>query len=142
MIVNFKLKDTSVKVPYKASVGSTGYDICSNEETIIKVGQIKLIKTGLYCSFPKGFDMQIRSRSGISLKHGVSVLNSPGTVDSDYRDEIGVILINHGDKEYEIKKGDRIAQIVFVKCIEPDIKVITNISDNSNRNGGFGSTGK
>lgn len=139
--VHFVKITPEVKLPTQSTENATGYDLFSNEDHIIKVGQVKLIKTGLLCQFRHGLDMQIRPRSGLALKYGITVLNTPGTIDADYRDELGVILVNFGEHEYQIKKGDKIAQLVFSVAIHPyfceEIKL-----ESTTRTGGFGSTGK
>ncbi len=100
----------------------------------------KLIHTGLYMALPKGWEAQIRPRSGLALKHGISIVNSPGTIDSDYRDEWGVILINFSDKPFKIMNGDRIAQVVFSKYEKAEFESV-EVLDETDRKGGFGSTG-
>lgn len=142
MTVDFKLLTDTAKLPQQATSGSSGYDLHSTEDVIIPVGKIKLVKTGLSCSIPKGYELQIRSRSGLALKHGVAVFNGVGTVDMDYRGEIGVILANFGENDFEIKIGDRIAQAVFAKVEHPKFNVVENLDITSRDSGGFGSTGK
>ena len=100
-----------------------------------------LIKTGLHIELPKNIEAQIRPRSGLALKHGITVLNSPGTIDEDYRGDIGVILINLSQKPFIIKKGDRIAQIVFQKVEKFDLEIVDKLSDTVRGEGGFDSTG-
>jgi dUTP pyrophosphatase len=101
------------KLPTRATDKSAGYDLQSVEGVILNPGERMLIKTGLVMIIQSGFEGQIRPRSGLALKHGITVLNAPGTIDSDYEGEIKVLLINHGDEAYSIREGDRIAQIVF-----------------------------
>ena len=127
-------------LPSKGTSGSSGFDLRSTSSSILKPGERTLIKTGVYLDIPLGYEVQIRPRSGLALKHGIGVLNSPGTVDSDYSDEIGIILINQSKDEYFIKEGDRIAQMVFSKVYEPLEWV--EVDDIENGRGGFGSTGK
>ena len=100
-----------------------------------------LIKTGLHIELPKNIEAQIRPRSGLALKHGITILNSPGTIDEDYRGDIGVILINLSQKPFIIKKGDRIAQIVFQKVEKFDLEIVDKLSDTVRGEGGFDSTG-
>lgn len=100
-----------------------------------------MIKTGLAAEIPIGTELQIRPRSGLALKQSVTVLNSPGTIDANYRGEIGVILINHSDTVFEVKAGMRIAQMVMVPVMHLDITVVDKVSDTSRGTGGFGSTG-
>lgn len=131
-----QIGEHSLPYPSRATTGSVGYDLRSTIRTTIPVGGRKLIGTGFKVTMPLGVEGQVRSRSGLALKHGVAVLNSPGTIDSDYELEVGVILINHGERPFEIEVGDRIAQIVFTRiCIAGDV-----VEDS--RAGGFGSTGR
>lgn len=130
--------------PAYATEGSAGFDIRSSVDEILEPGEFKLIPTGLYFELPINFEMQVRPRSGLSIKHGVTVLNSPGTIDSDYRGEVKVILINHSKEPFKIEKGDRIAQIVVSQTIVNFVSLVRvdNITENTDRNtGGFGSTG-
>ena len=114
----------------------------SSEETItITPGQKALVPTNIIIELPQGYEGQVRPRSGLALKHGITVLNSPGTVDSDYRGEIGVVLINHGDKDFEIKFGERIAQLIIAKYEHCEINEVTELSTSSRGEGGYGSTG-
>lgn len=122
--------------PSRATTGSVGYDLRSTIEATLQPGQRKLIGTGYKVTMPQGVEGQVRSRSGLAVKHGVVVLNSPGTIDSDYDLELGVILINHGAEPFQIGVGDRIAQIVFSRvCVAGDVV-------QGDRTGGFGSTGR
>jgi dUTP pyrophosphatase len=102
----------------------------------------KLISTGIYLEIPEGYEVQVRSRSGLALKWGITVLNSPGTIDSGYRGEVGVILRNHDHRPYTVKKGDRIAQLVMAAVVTADIEEITELTNTERSDGGFGSTGK
>lgn len=128
-------------IPKYQTKGSAGFDLHSNEDITILAGQTLLVKTGLAVEIPEGFEMQIRPRSGLALKHGITVWNSPGCVDSDYREEVGIILTNAG-KNFTIKRGDRIAQgtvnkvesVIFEEVFEID-------TSKTERKGGFGSTG-
>lgn len=107
---------------------------------VINPMERKLVHTGLYMALPKGWEAQIRPRSGLALKHGISIVNSPGTIDSDYRNEWGVILINLSDKPFKIMNGDRIAQVVFSKYEKAEFESV-EVLDETDRKGGFGSTG-
>ena len=111
------------------------------ESIIIKPLQRLLVKTGLYISLQKGYEAQIRPRSGLALKKGISVLNSPGTIDADYRGEIGVILINLSDSDFEINSGDRIAQMVIAKHETISWKIVDKLDESKRGDKGFGSTG-
>ena len=130
-------------LPKYETLLSAGMDIYANinEEVLLKPMQRALIKTGLFIALPDNYEAQIRPRSGLALKKGITVLNSPGTIDSDYRGEIGVILINHSTVDYEVKSGERIAQLVFSKHENFHWKNVNYIDSSSRGEGGFGSTG-
>ncbi|ADQ40905.1 deoxyuridine 5'-triphosphate nucleotidohydrolase Dut [Caldicellulosiruptor acetigenus I77R1B] len=131
-------------LPTYISSGAAGMDLfaCVEEEEIINPGEIKLIRTGLYIELPEGYEAQVRPRSGLALKHGITVLNSPGTIDSDYRGEIGVILINLGKEPFVVKRGDRIAQMVISKFERVEkIEETEELSTTSRADRGFGSSG-
>ena len=123
---------------------SAGMDVPANVESTITLqpGERQLIATGLYLEIPPGYEMQIRPRSGLALKHGITVLNSPGTVDADYRGEIKVLLINHGQEPFQISKGDRIAQMVLAKHEVISWEVTSNLNPSDRGEGGYGSSGK
>ena len=134
-------------LPKYETENSAGMDLraCfSNGEngTIIKEGERMLIKTGIFLEVPKGYEVQIRPRSGLAFKFGVTVLNSPGTIDADYRGEIGVILINHGEVPFIVNHGDRIAQMVLAKCEQAEWDEVDSLEETKRGEGGFGSTGK
>lgn len=129
--------------PKYQTKSSAGMDLMAfvDDPIIIESGEWKLISTGIYIKLPTGFEAQVRPRSGLALKKGITVLNSPGTIDSDYRGEIGVILINHSKNNFIVNSGDRIAQLVIAKHESINLKNVQSI-DSSNRGaGGFGSTG-
>ena len=107
----------------------------------LKPGARELVPTGFAMAIPPGFEAQIRPRSGLALKHGLSLVNAPGTIDSDYRGEIKIILINHGDKDFEISRGMRIAQMVIAPVLQVAIEPVTSLDDTARGAGGFGSTG-
>lgn len=132
----------TAKIPTQAHEGDVGFDVRSDETQKIPAGGRKLFKTGLAIQPEPGYEIQVRSRSGMALKQGVIVLNSPGTIEPTYTGEIGVILYNTTDKEVAIYKGDRIAQLVF-KEYEPkvDFEVVRELSETGRGNGGFGSSG-
>lgn len=138
--IKFKLADGAALPEYKTS-GAAGADVCSNEDCSIDPNSWKLISTGVFPEIPEDFEIQVRSRSGLAARNGVFVLNSPGTVDSDYRGEIKVILANMSDKVFEVKKGDRIAQLVVSPVTQADFETVLEISDTERSAGGFGSTG-
>lgn len=132
------------ELPIYATKGSAGMDLRANlqEDVVIAPGERKLISTGLKISLPVGYEAQIRPRSGLALKKGVTVLNSPGTVDSDYIGDIGVILINHGEESLTISNGDRIAQMVIAKHETVEFEQVESLDETERGAGGFGSTGK
>ena len=113
----------------------------TKENIVLKAGEIKLIKTGLAIALPNGFEAQIRSRSGLSLKNGIIVLNAPGTIDSDYRGEIGIILMNVGQDDFVIENNMRIAQMVITKYESVKLDLVEELDDTVRADGGFGSTG-
>lgn len=131
-------------LPEYKTVGSAGADLHAflNEEMIIKQFERKMVPTGLYIEIPNGYEAQIRGRSSLGLKHGVTLANAVGTIDSDYRGEINVILINLGKEEFIIKNGDRIAQIIFAKVEQADFIISTDLEETKRGEKGFGSTGK
>ena len=130
-------------VPLSASKYSSGVDLFSAEEheISIKPNEIKLISTGIKINIPDGYEGQVRPRSGLAVKHGITVLNSPGTIDSDYRGIVKVILINLGGKEFSIQRGDRIAQLVIQKIYFPNFKVVQSLNNTKRGEGGFGHSG-
>ena len=125
-----------------ADDGASGFDIRANHDAIVYPNDVKLIKTGFFVEMPKGTELQVRSRSGLALKKKIIVLNSPGTVDSSYRGEVGVILKNDSSEPFEIFRGDRIAQGVFAKVEYPFLTVTTEpLSQSERGERGFGHTG-
>lgn len=128
---------------YKTS-GAAGADICAflSEPVIIKKGSRAMIPTGLFFSIPQGYEIQVRPRSGLAAKNGVTVLNTPGTIDSDYRGEVKVILVNLGDEDFEVKNGERIAQIVVAPVTIGVFEQVSSLDETERGSGGFGSTGK
>ncbi len=128
-------------IPKYANEGDAGMDLFSIEEYVIKPGEIILVSTGLKLEIPKGYELQIRPRSGLALKRGITLPNSPGTIDSGYRGELAVILINHGKEDFHIQPGDKIAQAVFNKIETAELEIVDNLSSSSRGEGGFGSTG-
>ena len=119
-----------------------GMDLFSYETYILKPGERRLFKTGLKVEIQEGYEMQIRPRSGLALNHGVTVLNTPGTIDAGYRGEVGVILINHGEEVYSIGKGDKIAQAVISSVERAVLEEVEKLEESSRGEGGFGSTGR
>lgn len=128
-------------LPNYQTSGSAGVDLRSVIDTMIGPGDRMLIKTGLSMEIPVGYEAQIRPRSGLAFNYGVTVINSPGTIDSDYRGEIGVVLINHGLEPVEINRGDRIAQMVVAPVVQCEFEQVDILNSTERGNGGFGSTG-
>ncbi len=145
VLIKFKRLDNSTDLPLPRyeSEGSSGMDIraCVKEPVILQPGQIKLIPTGLAVSIPFGYEAQMRPRSGLALKHGIGFVNSPGTIDSDYRGEIGIIMINWGESLFTIRRGDRIAQMIISKVCRVDIVEAETLDDTLRGEGGFGHSG-
>jgi len=133
-----------IPLPEYKSYGAAGMDLSAavDEDYVIKAGGIGLVPCGIAFAIPHGFECQIRSRSGMSLKHGIFALNAPGTIDSDYRGEIMIILANFTADDYTIKRGDRIAQAVFARHETAEFELVETLSDTERGSGGFGSTGK
>jgi len=138
-----RLHSLDLPLPHFMTPGSAGMDIyAANEDEItIGVGCRVLIPTGIAISLPADCEAQIRPRSGLALKHGLTLLNTPGTIDSDYRGEIQLIVINLGDKEYILKRGERIAQMVFARVYQPEIVEVDVLEETDRGAGGFGHTG-
>lgn len=130
-------------LPSKQSTGSSGVDLyaCVEDAVVLQPGGSVLVPTGISVEVPRGYEAQVRPRSGLAVKKGVTVLNSPGTVDSDYRGEVGVVLINHGREEVTVRRGERIAQMVFCAVCEPIIEEADCLEDTGRGAGGFGHTG-
>ena len=142
--VLIKKLDPAVKMPIYKTEGSSGMDLMAFIEQPIKLAPKNscLVPTGLLVAFPKEYEIQIRPRSGLAAKNNISVLNTPGTIDSDYRGEIKIILFNHGDKEFIINNKDRIAQMILVPVCKIKLEEVENLPDTLRGVGGFGSTGK
>ncbi len=139
--VKFVKVDKDAIIPDYAHSGDAGMDLYSIEDCTIEPFTFKKVSTGLLMQLPKGTEGQVRSKSGIALKNGVFVLNSPGTVDENYRGEVGVILYNLSKQNFEIKKGQKIAQLVINKVCYAKTKVVESLDSTSRGEGGFGSTG-
>ena len=136
-----KAKD--LPVPQYSSHGSAGMDLRAALENnmVLKPGEFKLIPTGLKIAIPNGFEGQVRPRSGLALNYGITVLNTPGTIDSDYRGEVMVLLVNHGKESYTIYDGDRIAQLVIAQLIKADLTEVEVLPETIRGEGGFGHSG-
>lgn len=131
-------------LPSYATAHSAGMDLRANLEASITLapGQRALVKTGLFLELPEGTEAQVRPRSGLAFKHGITVLNAPGTIDADYRGEVGVILINHGQEPFEVKDGERIAQLVIARYERVTFKEVADLAVSERGAGGFGHTGR
>ena len=141
MTLRFRKVHPDAVLPAYAHPSDAGMDVCSVEDLIIAPGKRALVHTGLVMLLPSMYEAQIRPRSGLALKSGITVLNTPGTIDSGYRGEVGVILANFGEADFQVKKGDKIAQIVIAPVTQPEIVETTEIDETDRGSGGFGSTG-
>lgn len=131
----------AARIPEYAHEGDSGMDLCAVAACTIFPGKTALIKTGIAIELPANTEAQVRPRSGLALKHGITVLNAPGTVDAGYRGEIAVILINHGQQPFQVEAGMRIAQMVIVPIIRAEVELVAELSNSGRGEGGFGSTG-
>ena len=141
MRVKIKQLHPDAKIPQYQTLGAAGFDLHAIEDYKLSAGERVLVKTGLAFELQIGFELQIRPRSGLALKNGISVLNAPGTIDSDYRGEVGVLLINHSKEDFAIKKGDRIAQGVVARYERVEFEVCEELGESARGAGGFGSSG-
>ncbi|MBS0253715.1 MAG: dUTP diphosphatase [Proteobacteria bacterium] len=128
-------------LPAYATAGAAGMDVVSAEDVTLAPGARHAVATGLALAIPEGFEVQVRPRSGLALKHGITVPNTPGTIDSDYRGELKVILINHGAEPFAIARGDRVAQLVLAPVTRASWAEVAELDDTARGAGGFGSTG-
>ncbi|MDP2806947.1 MAG: dUTP diphosphatase [bacterium] len=144
---SIKLKITKLNslalTPAYATKHAAGMDLCAAVEkpVLIQPREIKLVLTGLALEIPKGYEGQVRPRSGLALKHGISIVNAPGTIDADYRGEVGVILVNLGTKTFTINPGDRIAQLIISPVVQAKVVVVQTLEKTKRGSGGFGHTG-
>lgn len=138
-----KLENFKGELPAYKSTWASGFDVCAQLERplMLEPGQRELIPTGLAFEIPQGFEIQARPRSGLAAKQGISIVNTPGTIDSDYRGEVKIILINLGHETVEINDGERIAQLVIAPVFQADFEEVAELSDTDRGAGGFGSTG-
>ena len=141
MTLSFKRVHPDAVLPAYAHPSDAGMDIRSVKALVIPAGRRALVPTGLVVNLPLGYEAQVRPRSGLALKAGVTVLNTPGTIDAGYRGEIGVILANFGEDDFEVKVGDRVAQLVIAPVTQPTIVEATEIDETDRGASGFGSTG-
>ncbi len=152
-IGKFEKEDTAVTIEFKAlhpdavrpeiqTIGSSGADVSSVERIDLAPGEFKTVSLGFSVAIPEGYEIQVRPRSGLAVRYGITVLNTPGTVDSDYRGEMKVILINHGPRTFSVNPGDRIAQLVLAKVSQARYEEVTVLNDTARGEDGFGSTGR
>ena len=136
-------ENRDLPLPSYESEDSSGMDIRAavEEELTLNPGEIRLIPTGLAVAIPQGYEGQVRPRSGLALKHGIGMVNSPGTIDSDYRGEIGIIVINWGQRPFKIRRGDLIAQIIIARAYRADITEVDDLDSTQRGGGGFGHSG-
>lgn len=130
-----------LELPAYATTGAAGMDVLAAEDVVLQPGGRHAVATGLAVAVPDGFELQVRPRSGLALKHGISLPNTPGTIDSDYRGELKVILINLGDFPFEVRRGDRIAQLVLAPVVRATWLEVEELDETVRGEGGFGSTG-
>ena len=137
------INQSNNELPQYETSQSAGVDLRAHltEPVVLKTMDRQLIPTGLFMELPQGYEAQVRPRSGLAIKHGITILNAPGTIDADYRGEVKVILINLGNDDFEIKNGERIAQMVIHSCEQATFVHVKEISETERGNGGFGSTG-
>lgn len=132
-----------LQLPSYETSGSAGMDIRAavEDDVVIAPGAIALIPTGFGVAIPKGYEIQVRPRSGLAVKHGITLINSPGTIDSDYRGEVKVPLINHGGASFYVRRGERIAQMILAPVVHAELEVINSLPETARGTGGFGHTG-
>lgn len=132
-----------VPLPAYQTEGAAGLDLCAalSESVVIPPGERRFVPTGLALGIPPGFEGQVRPRSGLALKHGIGIVNSPGTIDSDYRGEVGIVLVNHGSEPFVVERGARIAQVVIAPVARVDLVLVADLDDTKRGDGGYGSTG-
>ncbi len=137
-------KFNDIPLPHYATEGSSGMDVRAaiDDELVLEAGKVDMIPTNLIVEIPEGFEIQVRPRSGLAAKHGIGLLNSPGTIDSDYRGEVKIILFNFSKEDFVIKRSDRIAQLILSKFYRAELNQTENLSSSSRGEGGFGHTGK
>lgn len=131
-----------IPLPARATPHAAGYDVRSAEEAVLAPGEIRLVPTGLVMELSEGLECQVRPRSGLALKHGITLPNSPGTIDPDYRGELRIILQNLGPEPVTLARGERIAQLVFARFEAPEVEEADTLTDTDRGSGGFGSTGR
>ena len=130
-----------LQLPFYATPGSAGLDLPAAESFSLEPGQRAIVGTGLAMAIPIGFEGQVRPRSGLAFKHGISIVNAPGTIDADYRGEVKVLLVNLGENSVAFERGERIAQLVIAPVVQVGVSVVSSLEETSRGGGGFGSTG-
>jgi len=135
--------DADIPLPRYMTPQSAGMDICAalENDVVLEAGEIALLPTGFAMAIPQGFEAQIRPRSGLAVKHGIGLINSPGTIDADYRGEVKIAVINLGKKPYIFRRGDRVAQMVIKRVYQARLKVVEKLDETERNTGGFGHTG-
>ena len=133
-----------IPLPAYATEHSAGMDICAavDGELVLKSGETALVPSGFAIALPEGYEAQVRPRSGLAIKYQIGILNSPGTIDADYRGLVGLIMVNHGKEPFRIKRGDRIAQMVIQEVVRADMTVTDSLDETARSAGGFGHTGR
>ena len=143
--IRIKRKGTAkdLPVPSYATSGSSGVDLYADvdKEEVIAPGEIRLVSVGIYIEIPDGYEAVVRPRSGLAIKHGISLVNTPGTIDSDYRGLVNIIVINHGKEAFTVKRGQRLAQMVFQEITRADFVEVEELDETQRAHGGFGHTG-
>ena len=136
--------DADIPLPRYMTPKAAGMDICAaiEKDLVLEKGVVALIPTGFAVAIPEGFEIQIRPRSGLAVNHGIGLINSPGTIDADYRGEIKIAVINLGGKKYTVKRGDRIAQMIIKRVYQARLKVVEQLDETDRNSGGFGHTGR
>jgi len=135
---------SDLPLPSKATSGASGFDLRAavDEPLVLAPGKRAMVPTGIRLAIPEGYEGQVRPRSGLAIKHGIAMVNAPGTIDADYRGELAVILINLGEEPFEIRRGERIAQLVFAAVAPVTLQQVEALSETTRGEGGFGSSGK
>ena len=146
LTIKFRRMDAAkadISLPRYMTTDAAGMDICAgvDNDVTLMPGQISLIPTGFAMAVPKGYEAQIRPRSGLAVKHGIGIINSPGTIDADYRGEVKIAVINLGSQPYTIRRNDRIAQMVIKKVYQARMEIVEDLDDTERNTGGFGHTG-
>ena len=137
-------QDADIPLPRYMTSDAAGMDVCAavQQDTVLEAGQIRLLPTGFAIALPRGYEAQVRPRSGLAVKHGIGMINAPGTIDSDYRGEVMIALINLGRSAYTVRRGDRIAQMVIQPVCRARLEVVEHLGQTARSTGGFGHTGR